>query len=173
MDRTLDWRPGSLWRSPAWRWIRAQILHDGLKRLPEVDDAWVERGKRFLAPLDRLADTKTEGRRPRLNLTIRAAHDLWSAADPERRSQLESYLLTNVPLKDVATRCDLSVAVVRTYHALFFAVRDHPKARDWRLTQAIGTGPFNGFADRSPGALLKYIMHTLVVRWSMSSSAQS
>src|SRR5262249_26305764 len=41
-------------------------------------------------------------------------------------------------------------------HALFFAVRDRPDARDWRMIRAVGSGPWNEFAGPQPAGLWKY-----------------
>jgi hypothetical protein len=72
---------------------------------------------------------------------------------------VESYLLTELPLAEVARRCCLPPATVDAFESLFFACREHLAASDWILTQAVGAGPWNTFAGGHTGAVWKYMAY--------------
>jgi hypothetical protein len=153
MDGTfIDWLPDSPFRSPAWRWLRASWRHrTGQRSSPRVDDEWVDLTRRFLARSDKHAV-----RPDRVDTAVLGAHALSSAADPHRRWRLEALLLTSDSLETVARRCCLHPDIVEAYHALFFACRDRPGARDWVAAMAVGCGPWNDFAGPQPEGMWKY-----------------
>src|SRR5262245_17829602 len=104
-DGPLAWLPDSPFRSPSWRWRRASYLREcGGRTDPRIDDAWVLRACRYLEA-DGADGGRTRTRPGRRDAPVRAALDLARAEPPHPRWRLEAYLLTDVPLEDVARRC--------------------------------------------------------------------
>src|SRR5262245_54762462 len=161
-----DWLAASPSRTPDWRLLRAQWLVDaGANPCLEIDDAWVLRARDFLlARLRAEAIPVSRKTTDRLDPAIRGAVALVREPESLRRALLEAALLTEEPLDEVAGRCDLQVGVVEAFHALFFAVRDRPKARDWLMIHAVRSGPWNAFEGLQPAGLWKYIVFTGGVR---------
>lgn len=147
-----DSLPNSPFRSPAWRWLRTGLL-DSMRRRPHrgLDDRWVDAARRFLARPDQHA-----ARPDRFDAAIGNALALSRETAPHQRWHLEALLLTTEPLNSVALRCALSPDVVEAYHALFFACRDRPAARDWLTLTAVGCGPWNDFGGPQPEGLWKF-----------------
>jgi hypothetical protein len=155
-----DWLPGSFFRSPQWRWLRATWLHRQARRAsPRIDDEWVRRAMRFLAATAGGPPKRRKGSAHKDTATA-AALDLAQEQDPHRRWMVESLLLTAESLETIARRCELSVAVVEAYHELFFDVRPHLTARDWIFYRAVGASGWTGFAGQPLGALWRYAAFT-------------
>ncbi len=149
MDGTgLLWLPGSFYRRPEWRWLRAVYLVErGGRGDRRVDDGWVAHA---------LAVVRGRGGDRPKAAAVRAAHHIWANGAPDRRWELEARLLTEAPLEHVARRCGLPVRVVGAYAAVFFAVRPMRAAVDWVLTRAIGYRPPGVFTSPQPGGVWKY-----------------
>lgn len=141
------WLPHSPFRPPEWRWRRAEYLAATGRRIDRrLDDGWVVTARRLLTP----RGAKSE------MVTVRGAYAVWTG-DPERRSELEAWLLTAASLAEVARRFALSEAVVEAYERVFFAVRvEAERATDWRMLQAVGYNPWEGFTLPLPFAAWKY-----------------
>jgi hypothetical protein len=148
----LKLRPYSPMHSPAWRWLRARLLADsGARATPRLDDDEVRRARDFLVKGAGSA-IRPHGKPSRFESAVELARD----ADALRRGELDAYLLTERPFDDIAARLRIAPEVVETYHSLFFAVRDHPKATDWLMSHAVGCGPANDFAGPHPVGIWKY-----------------
>jgi hypothetical protein len=131
------WLPDSFFRKPEWRWLRAGVLAPTRRRLDSrIDDGWVAYARIIRRVRSRWPGTSKE----KLS-AIRAAQELWSGADSQRRSVLEAYLLTPLPIQEVGETCGLGADVVEAYHAVFFDVRSRSSATDWLLCQAVGWVP--------------------------------
>lgn len=142
----LHWLPGSFFRQPSWRWLRAEYLTATGRRLdPRVDDEWVGHARAAL---------RDRGGGPVI-AAVRAAREVW-AGDPVVNAELEALLLTTEPLDRVAERFHLSAAVVEAYAEVFFAVRPMRRATDWLLTRAVGYSPLRGFTGPQPAAAWKF-----------------
>jgi hypothetical protein len=159
--RPTTWLPDSPFRSPAWRWDRANWLYEhGGPTDKRFDDAWVARARDFLAARGRRAEAQPTRRHHRHDPHIQAALDLWQADPPAPRWRLEARLLTGAPLDEVARLCDLSVEAIETFHQLFFDVRPRLRATDWIMFHAVGTYCLKGFAGLPVGALWKWAAYT-------------
>jgi hypothetical protein len=159
--RPTTWLPDSPFRSPAWRWERANWLHDhGGRTDRRIDDAWVARARDFLAARGRQAEARPSRRHRAHDPHIQAALDLWRADPPAPRWRLEARLLTGAPLDEVTRLCDLSVEVIETFHQLFFEVRPRLRATDWVMFHAVGTYYAKGFAGLPVGSLWKWAAYT-------------
>src|SRR4029077_1718637 len=64
------------------------------------------------------------------------------------------------PLEAIARRSCLHPDIVEAYHALYFACRDRPEARDWVTAMAVGCGPWNEFGGPQPVGLWKYAAYS-------------
>ncbi len=132
-------------RPPHWRWDRAVRLDETGRRLDRrVDDDWVAAARDAIRGQGRTATSRT----------VRAARDLWTG-EPAVRHELEAWLLTDLPLGDVAVRTGLAADVVSTYEALFFAVREVKSATDWLLLRGVGYSATRGFTGPLPYAAWK------------------
>ncbi len=146
----LTWLPGSFFRSPAWRWQRAEYLASTGRRLDRrVDDDWVDHARTVLRGV---------GGRGSPAAAVHVARDLWMADGPARW-ELEARLLTPEPVARVAERAGLSAAVVEAFETVFFDVRTWPRATDWRLARAVGYSAAGGFTSRLPGAAWRLAAH--------------
>jgi len=142
----LRWSPGSFYRRPEWRLLRAEyLLATGRRRDPRVDDDWVAHAR---------AAIQNRGGAASRAATVRAAREVW-AADPAVKGELEARLLTDEPLVRVAVRLALPATVVEAYTEVFFAVRPMRAATDWLLTHAVGYSSLRGFTGPQPAAAWK------------------
>ena len=141
----LAWMPGSFYRRPEWRWLRAEYLvATGCRRDARIDDDWVD-----------LARAAIEGRsRSKKSGDVHAARGVW-AGDVSARAELEALLLTDEPIDRIAERFHISTAVVEAYAEVFFAVRPMREATDWLLARAVGYSAIRGFTGPLPGAAWK------------------
>lgn len=143
------WWPGSFFRRPEWRWLRAGYLAGSDKQLEgRIDDDWVA-----------LAWSALLGCHAPETFAILAARDVWTA-ETERKWELEARLLTDEPLPAIAERLRLPLSVVEAYAEVFFSVRSEVQARDWLMLRAVGYSALSGFSGPQPGALWKYAAHT-------------
>ncbi len=142
----VHWLPGSFFRKPEWRWLRAEYLVATGRRLdPRIDDDWVALVRTALAG----------GRGDRSKAAAVTAARGVRAGDPAVWGELEARLLTEEPLDPVAERFVLPVTVIEAYEAAFFAVRPMRRATDWLLTRAVGYRPLRGFTRPQPTATRK------------------
>jgi hypothetical protein len=163
--RPTKWLPDSPFRSPAWRWERANWLYEhGGPTDKRFDDAWVALARDFLDTRGRQAEARPTRRHRAGDPHIQAALDIWRAEPPAPRWQLEARLLTGAPLDEVAHLCELLVDVVETYHQLFFDVHPRLQATDWIMLHAVGTYYWKGFAGLPLGALWKWAAYTAGAR---------
>jgi hypothetical protein len=159
--RSITWLPDSPFRSPAWRWDRANWLYEhGGRADKRIDDDWVAGARDFLAAGGRQAEARPTPRRRADDPHIQAALNLWRAEPPTPRWQVEARLLTGAPLDEVAHLCELLVEVVETYHHLFFDVRPRLRATDWVMFHAVGTCYYQGFAGLPLGSVWKWAAYT-------------
>ena len=77
---------------------------------------------------------------------IRAAHEL-AQHDKPLRWQAEALILAGASDDEVAKRCVLEPAVVATYEAAFFAVREAAKAHLYLFQQTVGPAVQRGFRN--------------------------
>jgi hypothetical protein len=159
--RPTTWLPDSPFRSPAWRWERANWLYEhGGRADSRIDDDWVACARDFLAARGPQAEARPTRRRRAHDPHIQAALDL-SQADPQApRWRLEAHLLTDAPLDEVARLCELPVEVIEIFHQLFFEVRPRLRATDWVMFHAVGTYYAKGFAGLPVGSLWKWAAYT-------------
>jgi hypothetical protein len=158
---SITWLPHSPFRSPAWRWLRANWLHEhGGRGDHRVDDAWVARAVDFLAAREPSATRPTGARRRQADPALQQALELAEEQPPERRWQVQSLLLTGEPMEDISRHHALSADALEAYHELHFRVRPHLAATDWVLTHAVGTFCWKGFAGLPLGALWKFTAYT-------------
>ena len=140
------WLPGSFYRKPEWRLLRAEyLIATGRRRDRRIDDDWVAHARAAL---------KGRGGSGSKAAMVRAARGVWDG-DPAVKGELEARLLTDEPLDRVAARCRLPVAVVEAYAEVCFAVRPMRQATDWLLARAVGFSPLAGFTSPLPGAAWK------------------
>ncbi len=141
MDDLRHWMPGSPFRRPEWRWLRAMHLHETGRRIDHrVDDAWVKHARHAL---------RSRGRINSPAAAVRSARKVWEG-DPDRRGEVEARLLAGDGDAVVADRMALPEGVVAAYAEVFFCVRPTPKATDWVLAEAVGYSPYVGFTRPLP-----------------------
>src|SRR5262245_38212230 len=123
---SLLWLPGSFYRRPEWRWVRAEFLHaTGVRRDRRIDDGWVGSARDAI---------RGRGREGSKAAAVRAARAVWEG-EPAVRGELEARLLTDEPIECVAARLELPVAVIEAYAEVFFAARPMRRAADWVRTR--------------------------------------
>lgn len=145
-DLSLEWLPGSFYRRPEWRWLRAEYLHQTGRRLDKrLDDDHVAQARNLLAQRFRKRSKVAE---------IDAAYDVW-AGNEFTRGELEARLVTDEPEADIAAKLGLPLPVVEAYQSVFFDVRTKKSAIHWLHHQAIGYSPFRGFFGPMPFAAWK------------------
>jgi hypothetical protein len=139
------WSPGSFFRRPEWRWLRANYLaQSGRRPDRRIDDEWVDNIRHAL-----------RGNNTKNTEVILAARNIWQA-DTSERWLLEAMLLTDKTLENVARRCRLPVAVVAAHAEVFFAVRPMRQASDWLLVQAVKYDGVSRFEGPQQGGIWKY-----------------
>jgi len=145
-DLSSEWMPGSFYRRPEWRWLRAQYLHDTGRRMDgRIDDAKVAQTRKALS--------LRRGKRSKAD-SIHDAYEVW-AGDAMQRGKLEARLLTDESGTAIAAKVGLPCCLVEAYSAIFFDVRGMKSAIHWLHHQAIGYSPFGGFTGPMPFAAWK------------------
>jgi len=145
MDDLRLWMPGSPFRRPEWRWLRAVYLNQTGRRFDRrVDDDWVKHARDAI---------RGRGRSTSPAATVRAAQELWEG-DPDRRGEIETRLLAGDTDVVIAGRMALPEKVIDAYSEVFFDVRPAlaTEATDWVLAEAAGFSPFAGFTRPLPWA---------------------
>jgi hypothetical protein len=151
-----DWLPDNPFRSVAWRWERAVWLASrGARTYLGLDDRWVLRARDFLASSNRVLNVPEHA--ASTDPDVSEAWQLSRDVEPLRHWRAQAYLLTDLPLQDVALRCSMPLATLHAYTELFFHVRPHLKARDWIQLRAVGGGPQNNFNNGELGCVWKSI----------------
>src|SRR5579871_1875486 len=102
-----QWLPGSFFRSPRWRWLRANWLFErGRRASTRIDDEWVRRAKRSITAIDpHKPNCRKRSGRP--DSAVMAALELVQEEAPHRRWRVEALLLTDEPLKAIASKNNL------------------------------------------------------------------
>lgn len=143
MDDLSRWMPGSPFRSPEWRWLRAMHVHQTGRRFDHrVDDEWVKHARDAVWGRGHAGTPAAK---------VRAAREVW-VGDPDCRGEIEARLLAGDGDAAVADRMALPEGVVAAYAEVFFCVRPTLKATDWVLSEAVGYSPFLGFTRELPWA---------------------
>ena len=83
---------------------------------------------------------------------IQAAHAI-AQQDDLRRWELQSRVLANQPVEEIADRIGMSPAEVNWFESLFFDVRVRLGAEMWIHTEVIGAGLWGGFQNAELGSL--------------------
>ena len=155
-----QWLPGSFFRSPRWRWLRANWLFErGRRASTRIDDDWVRRAKRCVVATHPQKPIGCK-RSARPDAAVMAASDLAQEESPHRRWMVEALLLTDEPLETIAGKVDLPVEIAEAYAQVFWDVRSNLRASDWVMSHAIGTTWLEGFAGLPLGSLWKYAAYT-------------
>ncbi len=142
-------------RSPAWRWDRALSFSRRRLRVHRRGDEWIVRAHRLIVETANRGQYSARTKRCETDLAVKQALDIWRDGQSAKRWKLEALLLTQLPLEEIAIRCDTRVTTVEAYHELFFHVRPFVAARDWLMLKAVRCGPWNGFAG-DVGGLWRY-----------------
>ena len=130
----------SVCRSPSWRWKRARaIVEQGLTCTARTDDLTTRRVVEHLRACGlSLGGSQTQGGVP-ADAVLHAAHRLYEA-EGLVRFIVRARLLARQSPAEVARLTSLETAVIETFEAIFFEVRDHLDARDWVATQVLWPG---------------------------------
>ena len=125
-------------RSPAWRWQRAeQLMHVGGSFSRRQDDNATGRAVSYLRDLHHCHTDQDKDKLARNYPHIHAAHCLFES-DSAATAEVQARLLAGQAPADIAHTIGLSSATVATYEALFFSVMDKLQARDWITSWAVG-----------------------------------
>jgi hypothetical protein len=130
----------SVCRSPAWRWQRARaIVAQGLTCTARTDDPPTRRVVEYLRACELpLSGSQAQGGVP-ADAVLYAAHRLYEA-EGLVRFIVRARLLARQSPAEVARLTSLETAVIETFEAIFFEVRDHLDARDWVANQVLWAG---------------------------------
>jgi hypothetical protein len=151
-----DWMPGSPFRRPEWRWLRANFLLQKRRRLNwRIDDDGVFNARQFLRATG--GNQTGQGRLSPMNVTIQSALDIFQEQPPSRRWELEALLLTDLPMNLIADRLGLATETIEVFHHLFFEVRPRLIHRDWVMMQVVGTHYWAGFSGMPIEAVWKWV----------------
>jgi hypothetical protein len=140
----LHWLPGSFYRKPSWRWLRAEYLTATGRRLdPRIDDGWVAHARAAL-----------NDRGESVIAAVRAAREVW-AGNPVVNAELQALLLTTEPLDRIAGRFHLSCRRLRDLDSRLtgraVAVAPALAAVEVLLAGLLGTSSGAWVADRAGG----------------------
>jgi len=144
MDTTkpsyLELQRHSPYRSPAWRWERAQhLVEQGCTLSPRLDDALTCQAVCYLRACKRSRGDSQRARPPRAYPDVHAARLLHETTS-STALEVQARLLARQTVEDIARRTAVPARVVRTYERFFFNVLDRLGATDWVVCQAIRRG---------------------------------
>jgi hypothetical protein len=130
----------SVCRSPAWRWKRARaIVEQGLTCTARTDDLTTRRVVEHLRACGlSLGGSQTQGGVP-ADAVLHAAHRLYEAGGLVRFI-VQARLVARQSPCEVARLTSFDPAVIETFEASFFEVRDHLDAKDWIANQVLWPG---------------------------------
>jgi hypothetical protein len=151
----------SVCRSPAWRWQRARaIVEQHLTCTARTDDALTRRAVDYRRACELpLSGSPTQGGVP-ADAVLHAAHRLYEAGGLVRFI-VQARLLARQSPCDVARLTSLETAVIETFEAIFFEVRDHLDARDWVANQVLWPGLEANLPTEALGGALMAIGYRL------------
>lgn len=133
-----------------WRWQRAHSLVErGCYYVRRRDDEMTGRAVYFLRGLRRCTTPAQRARLQRDMPTLAEAFRI-TVHEPDLEVQLQARLLAGQDVRDIATAVQLPAAVIDTYEALFYHVRDRLQARSWMTVAAIGGPPGRNGSDTAP-----------------------
>jgi hypothetical protein len=130
----------SVFRSPAWRWQRAQaIVGQDLICSKRTDDVPTLRAVEYLRAGEQpLSGSQPPGVVP-TDSSLHAAQRLYEAGGSSR-FLVQARLLARQSSSEVAQLTSLEPAVIETFESIFFEVREHLDARDWVAIQVLRPG---------------------------------
>jgi hypothetical protein len=127
----------SVCRSPAWRWQRARaIVEQDLTSTAGTDDAPTRRVVDYLRACELpLSGSQAQGGVP-TDAVLHAAHRLYEVGGLVRFT-VQARLLARQSPCEIARLTSFEPAVIETFEAIFFEVRDHLGAKDWIANQVL------------------------------------
>lgn len=128
-------------RSPAWRWDRANdLINTGRYLSRKRDDAPTGIAVDYLREINRCAsELRLKRVRQRFRYVVQA-HDIWKAATRERL-EIETRILARQTDTEIGFEMNLPPETVQAWHDLFFHVRDRISATSYVTFQIIGLDP--------------------------------
>jgi len=115
--------PGSIFRTPIWRWQRANhLVEHNQGPIIFVDDEWVNQARQFLLTQNDFIEPDSLRPSCERGRSILAAWRLYRNAESLKRIRLEAYLLTQLSLDQVSRKCQVSLPVVDAFGQVFFDV---------------------------------------------------
>jgi hypothetical protein len=119
-----QYRAECSWRPPHWRWAAALALRDEPGLPLRLDDPIQEEAHQFVKALEKAS----LGAQPSEPLPgrpeLQEAYAIFADPQASRRVVLEAWVLTGLPVEEIATKTNFSPAVICVYEQLFFDVRD-------------------------------------------------
>ena len=148
-------------RSPSWRWKRARaIVEQSLTCTARTDDLTTRRVVEYLRASGlSLGGSQTQGGVP-ADSVLHTAHRLFETGGLVRFI-VQARLLARQSPCEVARLTSFDPAVIETFEASFFEVRDHLDAKDWVANQLLWPGLEANLPTEALGGALMAIAYQL------------
>ena len=141
--------------APSWRWDLARQWADQHCRIGSCPDPVVRVAWRYLRARYSAVGQRHMAAVAQRYPDLTAAHHIHGEAGMAR-AELESRLLANQSVENIAAKLALPTGVVRTYESAFFAVLERLNAHDWIVLHAVRIGPW-GSPNPSEGDIWRYL----------------
>lgn len=150
------------WRSPGWRWARAQAVAsgDGPLSTPRRDGPegykWIRRAARFSQMLAHVEDDA--GAQWQLMMQfpeIFWAHWAYIRDEYPIRWSIEAHLLARETNKEIAWKLGCLPGTIEAYEAIFFNVREKLNYREYIISHVLSASVLAGVLDRNHDLLWK------------------
>jgi hypothetical protein len=149
----------SFFRTPEWRWRRAQwLVTNGRNFSSRRDDEATRDALRLLRDMGGRRHRPRERTLAKHHPEIWQAYHLWVSGG-KTRLMVEARILARQLSATIEAMTDVPAPVIDIFQALFFHVREHINARDWILMHAIGLKTLRGSVVPTAEFVLKTLAY--------------
>lgn len=155
------------WRTPTWRWRRAEGIFAGQqpgttpKRDGEEGYYWIRKAVKFLDAQQQCTDDNSRMTLALLEPAIFWASYIFSQGDQPARWAIEARIMARELDRNIAFHHDCGVEVIQAYEALFFNVREKLERRDYIVNSVFGEAVQRGLTERQYDLLWKLFAYSL------------
>jgi hypothetical protein len=154
------------WRSPQWRWLRADsiINNEGPLTTPRRDGPdgykWIRRAAQFKRIYNQYAEPYMQCQLAMEMPAIFWAHHVWADDNGPTKWAIEAHILARETDKEIAWKIGSSPEVVAAYEAIFFNVREKLNYREYILNSVMSDSVTRGISERHYDLLWKLFGYT-------------